>query len=94
MPHDDDGSFIPQHELDMSWFAIEEREAFFSLPIDLQEDPLVEFMHHELFDDRLARDEMQLVFEQLRDYVESEYGVDWDDVYDWESWREWYDNAA
>lgn len=28
--------------------------------------------------------------EALADWFHSSYGLDWDDQFDWESWREWY----
>lgn len=33
------------------------------------------------------------ILNALRDYMEDEYGVDFDDVFDWEGFREAYDNA-
>jgi len=32
--------------------------------------------------------------EDLRDYLEHEYGVDFVEDYDWEGYREWYDGIS
>lgn len=31
--------------------------------------------------------------EALSDWFQEEYGLDWDDQFDWESWREWYNSG-
>lgn len=30
--------------------------------------------------------------EQLADWYYEAFGLDWDDQFDWESWREWYNS--
>lgn len=29
----------------------------------------------------------------FKEFIEDEYGIDWDDIFDWEDWRENYDAA-
>lgn len=47
-----------------------------------------------LFDHDISRDDRAAVMDTLRDYMWEEYGVDFDDVFDWEAYREAYDNAG
>lgn len=47
-----------------------------------------------LFDHDISRDDRAAVMDTLRDYMWDEYGVDFDDVFDWEAYREAYDNAG
>lgn len=37
---------------------------------------------------------MEAFREELRAYVEREYGIDWDEHFDWDAWREAYAEAA
>jgi hypothetical protein len=34
------------------------------------------------------------ILANLRQYIEEEYGIDWDDIFDWEGYREAYDRVA
>jgi hypothetical protein len=48
-----------------------------------------------LFDfGNVTREDRALAINALRDYMESEYGMDFDDVFDWEAYREAYDSGA
>jgi len=47
-----------------------------------------------LFDHDISRDDRAAIMDTLRDYMWDEYGVDFDDVFDWEAYREAYDNAG
>lgn len=46
-----------------------------------------------LFDYDLSKTDRAAVLEGLREYMWDEYGMDFDDVFDWEAYREAYDNA-
>lgn len=53
----------------------------------LDDDRLYEYVHDAL-DHGGGRAED---FQQLTDWLESEYGLDLDDVIDWEDYRAWYE---
>lgn len=47
-----------------------------------------------LFDFDISHEDRLAIRETLKDYVWEEYGIDFDDVFDWESWRENYDSTS
>lgn len=46
-----------------------------------------------LFNDDLTSDERSSAYEELVDYLYDEYGIDFEQSFDWEDYREWYDSA-
>jgi hypothetical protein len=49
-----------------------------------------------LFWDVMYNNELSLgqrleLYEQLNDHIRTEYGIEFDDVWDWEAFRSWYD---
>lgn len=38
--------------------------------------------------------EHDFLMDSLREYLEDTYGIDFDDIFDWEAWREWYEDTA
>lgn len=46
-----------------------------------------------LFDHSTPSRERGPILEALRDYMWDEYGLDFDDVYDWDGYRDAYDTA-
>lgn len=78
---------------------------FGGLPPDQQREFLYEtigfdslgsdFYLHDLFwsamyDNELTNDERDAAYEALNDYIWSEYGIEFDLVWDWEDFRDWY----
>lgn len=43
-----------------------------------------------VFVDPVDADTRQSMFDALREWMDSEYGIDFDAEFDWEGWREWY----
>jgi hypothetical protein len=33
----------------------------------------------------------ELDYGDLKDYLAEEYGIDFDEVFDWDGWRDWYE---
>jgi hypothetical protein len=79
-----------------------------SLPIEQQQEFLYETIGfteftgdieaHNLFwevmyNDELTAGERAELQQELSDYLWEEYGIDFDDVWDWEDFRSWYDAA-
>jgi hypothetical protein len=45
-----------------------------------------------MYNDELSYGQRMDKFEELADYIWDEYGIMFEDVWDWESFREWYDS--
>jgi hypothetical protein len=45
------------------------------------------------FDSGLTAQEREFIRDELHHYLEEEYGIIWDDVFDWEGYREHYDRT-
>lgn len=57
-------------------------------------DNNLQFLYQEaLYDLDLRPYERAIVLEALEEYLWEEYGIDFDDVFDWEGYKEWYENA-
>lgn len=92
MPWDDDFDyFIPE-----SW-SEEQADLYDQL---VGSDPIVagdqqlQFLYQEaLFDMDLSAPDRQIIIDMLDEYLWEEYQIEFDDVFDWESYREWYENA-
>jgi len=46
-----------------------------------------------LFEHDISSSDRVVILNQLRDYMWDEYGIDFDDAFDWDGFREAYDNA-
>lgn len=44
------------------------------------------------FDPDVSHEDRLHAREELRDYVWEEYELDWDEIFDWQDWAEWYEN--
>jgi hypothetical protein len=64
------------------------------LPSSFQNDRMVQALYDTaLFNYDISKEDRNAVMGSLKDYMWDEYGVDFDDVFDWENYREAYDNA-
>ena len=60
----------------------------------IRDDEWVSFLYHEaMWDFEIPADYRANAYDAFVDYMETNYGVEWDEVYDWEAYREAYDNA-
>jgi hypothetical protein len=58
------------------------------------DDDWVGFLYHEaMWDFDIPADYRQGAYDAFVEYMSDVYGVEWDEVYDWESYREAYDAA-
>lgn len=46
-----------------------------------------------LFDSDIRPEEREGAMDVLIEYLWDEYGLDFDDIFDWDGYREWYENA-
>lgn len=89
MPAGDDWD-APDH-----WSAEEAdiyREMIDDYP-DLLDDPVIETLVHAAYFDMesgFSARELDSIREELSTYLEDNFGLDWDDIFDWEAYREWY----
>lgn len=61
----------------------------------MENDRLLQALYDEaMFNFDLPHSDRVLILETMRDYVWDEYGIDFDDVFDWEAYREAYDSVA
>ena len=62
--------------------------------MDMYGDPFVRgHLHDSLFDfDKFDSEVRQGKLDELKQYLRDEYDINFDDIFDWESWREWYDS--
>lgn len=58
---------------------------------ELRDDATLQSLFHEaMFDRELSQEERDTVYEELLDYLYDEYGIDFEDSFDWDAYREWY----
>lgn len=56
------------------------------------QDETLQLLYHEaLFDFDISSANRETTYDLLVDYLWDVYGIDFDEVMDWESYREWYD---
>lgn len=62
-----------------------------SLADRMENDNLLQVLYFEgLYDLDLPVEERVDLYEKLIEHMWDTYGLDWDDIFDWEAWREWY----
>jgi hypothetical protein len=79
---------VPDH-----WYSAET-----SMYVDLvggvpqiADDSALQLLFHEaLFDMELSPHQREGVLQELERYLWEEYDINFDDVFDWEAYREWY----
>ena len=58
---------------------------------ELHDDNIGQMLFHEaLFDQDLTPEQRDVVYDAMVEYMMDNYGIDFDDVFDWENFREWY----
>lgn len=72
----------------IDWNAANQATADF--PPELRADDMVMNFVGVMFDDNLSPDFRHSTYDALHDYVQDEYGWDFDDLFDWDAYREWY----
>jgi hypothetical protein len=61
---------------------------------EFQDTTAQALFHAAYFDQDYTTSERVAIREALAEYLEDEYDIDFDDVFDWEAWRESYGEAA
>lgn len=55
------------------------------------DDNYGKMLYHSVFVDPVDTDTRSAVYDYLRDWFSQEYGIDFDETFDWAAWREWYE---
>lgn len=64
------------------------------LPREFLDDRMTQALYDTaLFNFDISKSDRQAVMDTLKDHLRDEYGVEFDDIFDWENYREAYDNA-
>lgn len=88
---------IPRAELPASWGANKAGlwiDATKSEPALARDERAQDFYDAALYTFSESHEQRALNLANFKDYIAEEYGLDWDDVFDWEDYRENYDTAA
>jgi hypothetical protein len=65
-----------------------------ALAQEIGEDQWVQFLYHEgMWDFELAGDYRANAYNAFVDYMMETYNMEWEDVYDWDAYREAYDSV-
>ena len=56
--------------------------------------PLHDVFYDYYYNDFLTMQQKVYLYDQLRIMIAEEYGIDFDEVWDWEDFRAWYETAA
>lgn len=85
------------YDLPKKWGPAE-RDIFRDMVRDIPEAArhdtmLMALFDYALFDNSLSPSDKDIVYFALHDLLQDDYGVDFDDIFDWEAYREWYDHA-
>lgn len=63
-------------------------------PPEMADDDFLELLYDTaLFQTDLNPSDRDAVTDELYNYLWDEYGLDFDEVFDWEGYREWYDGT-
>lgn len=89
MPDDD--------EYDYGSLGDQDQREFLYDTLGFGEDALDQHAH-DLFWDAFYNDELTIsaridIMDSLSDYLFEEYGIDFEEIWDWDDFRSWYDSA-
>lgn len=65
---------------------------FSSLFGDLHDAHAESLFRDVMYNDDLSRDQREDAYEELKGYYWDEYGIQFDDLWDWHDFKEWYDS--
>jgi hypothetical protein len=75
---------------------VEEQQEFLYATLGFADDTQQDQTAHDLFwsfayDDTLSYGERLQIYDEFAEYVYDEYGIDFELIWDWDAFREWYD---
>lgn len=75
----------------IDWDAFQEATRDF--PEELQNDESVMGFISTMFDADLSPDFRHATYDAVHDYIWDRYGLEFDDLFDWDAYRRWYDRT-
>lgn len=66
---------------------------FGAIPGAVQDDELQDLFDAALFDPDISREDRALAYGELLDYLDEYYGVEFEDIFDWEDYQDWYEGG-
>jgi len=93
----DDGEYEDYGEEDMSSLPRGEQQTFLYDLIGFKEDTpgdsyVRETFWDVMYNDNISLNERMSMYDNLSDYLYEEYGIEFDDLWDWEDFRDWYES--
>lgn len=80
--------------VDSSWWSQDETELWIELTegtAGAERDPELQSLFDDaMFNPDLTRDERDEAYDMMVDYMWNAYGIDFEDAFDWEGYREYY----
>lgn len=74
----------------------EEQQEFLYVTLGFTDAPLDQTAHDMFwsfaYDDTLDYGERMAIYDQFAEYVWEAYGIDFEEIWDWEAFREWYES--
>lgn len=62
------------------------------LPPGAQDDRLYQALFHSaMFETGMSRRDKDRIYQAIMEYSEKQYGIQFDRVFNWREWKEWYD---
>lgn len=55
------------------------------------DDEYGKMLYDSVFVDPVDTELRSTIFDRLKEWFQDEYGVDFENVFDWAAWREWYE---
>jgi hypothetical protein len=92
-PGSGDGESV---NLPPEWFGVEETlfmDMVFDDPIIANDAYLQALFDQAMFDPELPAGERESAYNAMVEYLWDEYGLDFEDVFDWEDYRDWYEST-
>lgn len=88
MASDDDDVYVPEEWDDREFEMFDDLMRGMDID-DLNDTHLQDLYHDALFS---GHEHLGQEFDDLKDYLWDEYGIDFDEDFDWNAYREWYDS--
>ena len=74
---------------------VEEQQEFLYVTLGFADEPQDQYAHDMFwafaYDDSLDYAQRMEIYQEFAEYIYDEYGIEFELVWDWEDFREWYD---
>lgn len=80
--------YFDDDEADIYWDMAEHDQDL------LYDDTFELLVHSAMFDMELSAENRAALYEAMTEYLEDNYDLIFEEIFDWEDYRDWYDSAA